>query len=181
MAFAHFLDDGEAVALREHEIDHGGVVGFMQGEVEAIAAIRGVIHGKARLLQAALHEPRDFFVVFDNEDSHWGEAPPYSFFRDCATPEKRRKKAGLRARESVRFGGSYVFAEPFAPSVPWGGSGRLSGRRRASPEFREVLLWCLPALLAGAIVRVVLNAHFHVRLFPGGYAGFLGDGATVRH
>lgn len=42
-----------------------------------------------------------------------------------------------------------------------------------SPECREVLRWCLPALLVGALVRALLNAHFPYGYFQGDTPDFL--------
>ena len=42
-----------------------------------------------------------------------------------------------------------------------------------SPECREVLRWCLPALLAGALARGLLNAHFPYGYFQGDTPDFL--------
>jgi hypothetical protein len=42
-----------------------------------------------------------------------------------------------------------------------------------SPEFRELLLWCLPALIVGAIARAALNFHFPYGYFQGDSPDFL--------
>ena len=42
-----------------------------------------------------------------------------------------------------------------------------------SPAFRELLLWCLPALVAGAIVRTILTIHFPYGYFQGDSPDFL--------
>ncbi len=42
-----------------------------------------------------------------------------------------------------------------------------------SPAFRELLLWCLPALILGAVARVVLNVHFPYGYFQGDTPDFL--------
>ena len=42
-----------------------------------------------------------------------------------------------------------------------------------SPAFRELLLWCLPALVLGAIARAALNLHFPYGYFQGDTPDFL--------
>ena len=42
-----------------------------------------------------------------------------------------------------------------------------------SPAFRELLLWCLPALLLGAIARAALTIHFPYGYFQGDTPDFL--------
>src|SRR5579871_3682246 len=42
-----------------------------------------------------------------------------------------------------------------------------------SPEFREFLLWCMPALLIGAIARLALEIHFPYGYFQGDTPDFL--------
>jgi hypothetical protein len=41
------------------------------------------------------------------------------------------------------------------------------------PAVREMLLWCLPALLLGTIARVALNLHFPYGYFQGDTPDFL--------
>jgi hypothetical protein len=42
-----------------------------------------------------------------------------------------------------------------------------------SPAFRQLLLWCLPALILGAIARAALNIHFPYGYFQGDTPDFL--------
>lgn len=42
-----------------------------------------------------------------------------------------------------------------------------------SPAFRELLLWCLPALILGAVARAALNIHFPYGYFQGDTPDFL--------
>ncbi len=54
----------------EHEVDDEQVVGIVRGEIEARLPIRRTVHGKAFRLEAERNETRDFFFIFDKEDSH---------------------------------------------------------------------------------------------------------------
>ena len=61
----------EAVdGLGEHDIDHVPIVGDRERALEPLLAVRGVIHGKARLRQAFDHERGDLFVILNDQDPH---------------------------------------------------------------------------------------------------------------
>jgi len=65
---AHPFDQADAVELREHHIDDGGVVVGRLGQRQAGLAIRRVIGRVAGLLEAAHDERRDFGIIFDHEN-----------------------------------------------------------------------------------------------------------------
>ena len=64
------VDDRQSVALRQHQIDDGDVVGRIERQREPLFAVFGVIDGKARFLQPAADEVGDRLVVFDDERAH---------------------------------------------------------------------------------------------------------------
>jgi hypothetical protein len=69
------LEHAEPVLSRQHEVEDDQVVhGLAEREVERLRAVRRDLDGVALLAQDLAHEPRDFSIVFDDQDSH--VAPP---------------------------------------------------------------------------------------------------------
>ncbi len=77
----HLVDHGQAVALRQHHIDDGDVVGVLPGAIERRVAVGGMIDGESGLAQAARDEIGNRRVVFDDQRAHVGIIPlrPDSF------------------------------------------------------------------------------------------------------
>ena len=66
------LDDAQAVELRQHEIDHGGVVGIFRAEIMAFLALGADIDHVARFTQALGNKSGDLGIVFQQKNFHSG-------------------------------------------------------------------------------------------------------------
>jgi hypothetical protein len=60
----------EPVELRQHEVEHDGVVVHRAGQRQAALAVGSMVHGKAVLLQPAGDEGGKLRIVLDDQDAH---------------------------------------------------------------------------------------------------------------
>lgn len=72
--FAELAEDAEAVAARQHDVEHEGIVGMGRGEREGVGAIVAGIDDEAGGLECLADEGRDLPIVFRHEDLHGLEA-----------------------------------------------------------------------------------------------------------
>ena len=64
------LQHADAVALRQPDVEHDGVVGLGVAEKPALLAVEGAIDGVAGAFQRRGHLAVEVAVVFDNEQAH---------------------------------------------------------------------------------------------------------------
>jgi hypothetical protein len=67
---APLVDDGDAVLLRQAEIEHNGVVGLRLAEEGSLLAVEGAIHHVAGVAQRPDDLPVQVDVVLDDEQAH---------------------------------------------------------------------------------------------------------------
>ena len=109
-ALAGGLEDGEAIDLRQHEVEDDQIVGRgLQDEVERGGAVGGDLHGVALLGQPLPDEAGDLALVLDDQDPQG--VPSYAFIFslqgfDVHAEAGRRASAGEgRGAASGRYRG----------------------------------------------------------------------------
>jgi hypothetical protein len=63
-------DEGQSVELRQHDINDHGIVGFVEGKVQAIFAIWSMVYRKPGLTETFGYERCNSVVVFDDQNTH---------------------------------------------------------------------------------------------------------------
>ena len=122
------------------------------------------LHSTPRL---PLFEPFGFSRPLKTERSAVPDASRLEAERFAARGEKAgmfRKRSG-----SVRFPMSVLHKPARAINREW----TVFVATVRSAAFRELLLWCLPALILGAIARAMLNFHFPYGYFQADSPDFL--------
>jgi hypothetical protein len=67
---AHPIDEGQPVDLRQHDVHDRDVVRGARRQLEPALAVRGDVHGVARLSQPLADEIGNRRVVLDDEQPH---------------------------------------------------------------------------------------------------------------
>jgi len=62
--------DGEPVRLRDHGVEHDGVVLLLPGRPEGLAAVGGDVDRVALAFEPTTHEGRHLHLVLDHQHTH---------------------------------------------------------------------------------------------------------------
>lgn len=76
------LEHRHAIQVRQHDVQHDGVVGLRAGQVQAVEAVGGGVHHVAVLGQAPFQVVDGLDLVFDQQELHGCARSPVCRFRN---------------------------------------------------------------------------------------------------